>query len=233
MVVKALPIVPWPDEVRDRALTGMLIVQCLTIFIAAPVAATGYPGSHLVLEFLFVVFTALIVVISRGPTATIVAALAMILTLLGLTFMLFEPIPSLVLLSRIGNTAGALVVGVVVGRAVLAPGKITFHRVVGAIVLYLTFGMIFTATYRLVWDLDPGSLSGIPSGTDPAHAAGTILYFSFSTLTTVGYGDIIPVHPLVRSLTNLESIIGQLYPATLLARLITLELEARRHQNRA
>jgi hypothetical protein len=55
-----------------------------------------------------------------------------------------------------------------------------------------------------------------------------LTYFSFATLTTVGYGDVLPVHPLARSLSSLEAIIGQLYPATLLARLVTLELEDRR-----
>jgi hypothetical protein len=44
------------------------------------------------------------------------------------------------------------------------------------------------------------------------------------TLTTIGYGDIAPLHPCVRSLANVEAIIGQIYPATLLARLLTLEL---------
>jgi hypothetical protein len=48
------------------------------------------------------------------------------------------------------------------------------------------------------------------------------------TLTSTGYGDIVPLHPLARSRCNLEAIIGQLFPATLLARLITLELEGRR-----
>lgn len=55
-----------------------------------------------------------------------------------------------------------------------------------------------------------------------------LIYFSFSMLTTVGYGDIVPVHPIARSLSSVEAIIGQLYPATLLARLVTLELEDRR-----
>ena len=49
-----------------------------------------------------------------------------------------------------------------------------------------------------------------------------MLYFSLSTLTTTGFGDIVPVHPFVRSMANLEAVIGQLYPATLLARLVTL-----------
>ncbi|HVQ69685.1 MAG TPA: potassium channel family protein [Bradyrhizobium sp.] len=47
---------------------------------------------------------------------------------------------------------------------------------------------------------------------------------SFVTLTPTGYGDIVPVHTLARSLCNIESAIGQLYPATLLARLVTLEM---------
>jgi hypothetical protein len=54
------------------------------------------------------------------------------------------------------------------------------------------------------------------------------VYFSFATLTTSGYGDIVPVEPFARALANRESVIGQLFPATLLARLITLELEHRR-----
>jgi len=47
------------------------------------------------------------------------------------------------------------------------------------------------------------------------------------TQTSTGYGEIVPVHPVARALCNVESIIGQLYPATLLARLVTLELQDR------
>jgi Ion channel len=47
-------------------------------------------------------------------------------------------------------------------------------------------------------------------------------------LTSLGYGDIVPVHPYARSLANIEAVIGQLFPATLLARLVTLELQSRR-----
>jgi hypothetical protein len=50
------------------------------------------------------------------------------------------------------------------------------------------------------------------------------VYFSFATLTTVGYGDIAPVAPIARSLSNLEALIGQLYPAIVLARLVSLQV---------
>lgn len=58
--------------------------------------------------------------------------------------------------------------------------------------------------------------------------ASNLIYFSFVTLTSTGYGDILPVHPFARSLCNVETIIGQLYPATLLARLVSLEIEGRK-----
>jgi hypothetical protein len=60
-----------------------------------------------------------------------------------------------------------------------------------------------------------------------APFASSAIYFSFVTLTTVGYGDIVRVHPIARSLCNLEAICGQLYPATLLARIVTLEVASR------
>ena len=73
----------------------------------------------------------------------------------------------------------------------------------------------------------PHSLSGVSVAEAPKLLS-DLIYFSFSTLTTVGYGDIVPGHPIARSLSSVKAIIGQLYSATLLARLVTLELEDRR-----
>jgi voltage-gated potassium channel Kch len=61
-----------------------------------------------------------------------------------------------------------------------------------------------------------------------AHA----LYFSFVTLTTAGYGDVIPLHPITRSLSSLEAVVGQLFPATIVARIVTLELANGRGETR-
>jgi hypothetical protein len=86
---------------------------------------------------------------------------------------------------------------------------------------------MFGTIYRLIWYLIPGSLTNIPYGVS-WQADATIVYFSFVTLASTGFGEIVPVHPLLRTLANVEAIIGQLYPATMLARLITLEV--RRHK---
>jgi hypothetical protein len=76
----------------------------------------------------------------------------------------------------------------------------------------------------------PTAFSGLQPLQDNLAVASNLIYFSFVTLTSVGYGDIVPVHPVARSLTNVEQVIGQLYPATLLARLVTLELKWRREK---
>jgi len=55
-----------------------------------------------------------------------------------------------------------------------------------------------------------------------------MLYFSLTTLTTAGYGDITPVDPFARSLANLESVVGQFFIAITVARLVTMELADRR-----
>ena len=68
------------------------------------------------------------------------------------------------------------------------------------------------------------SVAGVRLAPVTAHVSlpSDLVYFSFTTLTTLGYGDIMPVHPIARSLSNIEAIIGQVYPATLLARLVSL-----------
>jgi hypothetical protein len=126
------------------------------------------------------------------------------------------------------NASAWLLLGLVliveVGRAVFAPGRVTYHRVVGAILLYLAIGLIFVALFTLAGVALPGAFLGIEIEDRPDLAA-NMIYFSFGTLTGGGAGDIAAAHPLVRSLTNLASIVGQLYPATLIARLVTLEIE--------
>ena len=106
------------------------------------------------------------------------------------------------------------------------PGRVTYHRIVGAVLLYLLIAVCFATLFAFVGLSIPGAFRGVVF-EDNATLASEIFYLSFATLTTTGYGDVVPVHPLARSLCNAEAVIGQLYPATLLARLVTLELSGR------
>jgi hypothetical protein len=81
----------------------------------------------------------------------------------------------------------------------------------------------FATLFAFVGLSFPAAFKGIAFADDAALAS-SVFYLSFVTLTSTGYGDIVPVHPLARSLCNIEAVIGQLYPATILARLVTLEM---------
>ena len=103
-----------------------------------------------------------------------------------------------------------------------AKGEITYHRIIGSIVVYLLVGLIFTYVFNAIYITQgPSSFNNI-KGTELKE----FVYFSFTSLSTMGYGDITPVHPLARSLANFEALIGQLYPAILIARLVSMEFES-------
>jgi len=206
----------------------MLAVQCLIIF-AVPFAAMGYDSVREALRLLFFVFISLVCIISRGPIATTLAILAFISGSAGSVLQLVEPSNAALILAYTGSIGAFIMASYALGYAALAPGVVTVHRVLGAIALYLNTGLMFATVYRLIWYFIPNSLTNIPASA-AWQADGTILYFSFVTLTSTGFGEIVPVHPFVRMLANVEAIIGQLYPATLLARLITLEVRTHRRQ---
>jgi hypothetical protein len=218
----------WRDRVRDPALTGMLILQTATILVAAPSAAIGFHGWGFELDLLRVLTGLLIVLIARSRLVLIAAVVAFAMIVSGNASSIVAPSSFAVQFGHIGTIIGFIVVSIVISRAVFAPGIVTAHRVLGAIVLYLNFGMVAAAVYRVIWDFSPGAFGGIASDATPMQATGILVYFSFVTLTTIGYGDIFPVNAFARALANLEGIIGQLYPATLLARFVSLEIEARR-----
>ena len=127
--------------------------------------------------------------------------------------------------------AGAVPIGILVLlvlRRVFQEGPITRQRIEGAIAVYLLIGLMWTYIYRFLEALKPGAFQ-FPSGTDGTSERrfSPLLYFSFITLTTLGYGDIVPVHPAARSLAMVEALIGQLYPAILIARLVSLEIASK------
>ncbi len=109
---------------------------------------------------------------------------------------------------------------------VLSGSRITMDKIFAAICVYLLLGYAWTFAYALVEELHPASfvaLSGTPAHDYVAHLL-DLRYFSFMTLTTIGYGDIVPRSPAARTLAVLEGITGQIYLAVLVARLVGLHI---------
>jgi len=105
----------------------------------------------------------------------------------------------------------------VVAGQVYRSGPVTHHRILGAVAVYLLLGLTWANSYALLQHLHPDAFAGSLS---EAASPETWIYYSFVTLTTMGYGDITPVHPLARSLAIAEAVTGQLYIAITLARLV-------------
>jgi hypothetical protein len=214
------------EQWSDPLLTALTVLLIVMLFVIAPLQASGiflFQAFELVFA---IILMAGVFVMSGSRTAVVVMLAALVMASVGAIFRLKAPS-----ILDINLFAGAwlitgIVMAFVVSRAVFAPGRVTYHHIMGAILLYLTVAIIFVALFTFVGSLIPKAFSGLAIEDSPALAS-NLIYFSFTTLTTTGYGDIFPVHPIARSLCNLESIFGQLYPATLLARLVTLEIAHR------
>jgi hypothetical protein len=102
-------------------------------------------------------------------------------------------------------------------RDIVTRRVVTAQSIIGAICVYVLFGLVFAFWYAAI-DSFPGTSVFAEGEVDP----GSHLYFSFVTLTTLGYGDLTPVGYLPRTLTVFEALIGQIFLVTLVARLVTM-----------
>jgi Ion channel len=215
----------------DQLLSLLTVLLAVMLFLVAPIQAAGF-----VIIDAFGVFVALVLiagafVISANPIATTIMLAAFSVNLMVVVIRLVRPLAYDLYMVAGAWAVISTVLGFVVARQVFERGQVTFHRIIGAILLYMLIAMAFVSLFMLVGLLAPGAFSGLTL-EDNQKMSSSLIYFSFATLTTTGYGDIVPVHPVARSLCNLEAVIGQLYPATLLARLVSLELAGRGRSSR-
>ena len=222
------PILVWQDRIRDPSLTALLVLELCAIFLAAPLAAKGLPTARAVADTLVLAVLVIVVMLSHRLDAIIMILLG--LAAITASFLLngeSSPI-SVAVLRRGGGILAFSTLIWVVAHAVYAPGRITFHRLQGAVVLYLSLATIFASVFGLIWEMSPGAFVNLVARVGGPEEVATMLYFSLTTLTTTEYGDIVAVDPFARSLANLEAVIGQFYLAITVARLVTLELADRR-----
>jgi len=111
-------------------------------------------------------------------------------------------------------------------RQVLFTGSITSNDIVGAICIYMLLGLIWAILYLFLAEAVPGAFNGLPQAPWLENFSAAI-YFSFVTITTLGYGDISPAMPLARFLVYMEAIVGVFYMAILVASLIGVRMSDR------
>lgn len=107
----------------------------------------------------------------------------------------------------------------IVFQQVLFAGPIDNNRIVGAICIYLLLGFLWAVCYTLLFLTGLGSFNGL-GNLDQSAGFTDLIYFSFVTLSTLGYGDISPITPIARFFVYMEALTGQFYLAILVASLI-------------
>ena len=139
----------------------------------------------------------------------------------------FNPRAGLAPWTALGRLVAVGLLTVLVVRHVFRDGPITVQRIQGAVAVYLLLGLTWSGIYELIGGVSPGAFRFADAPQSRAELTSAFAYYSFVTLTTMGYGDIVPLHPAARSAAILEALTGQLFPAILIARLVAMELIAR------
>ena len=216
----------WSEE---RSLTTLLVLLAINMFVVEPVIREGGKIDILRGAFFSLLLLAGLLTMTRYKALQIgfvgFVTLTMIVhwTRLALGTQGLVVWDALFSLVSVGAFTGVVLAQV--GRK----GPVTGHRVRGAVAGYLLLGLACACAYALIDSMIPGAFQTAAADYQFRQARpDAFVYFSVVTLTTLGYGDITAIHPVARSVVMIEALLGQLYPAILIARLVTLEMETRK-----
>ena len=213
---------------QEHSLTALLVILIVQLFILGPTMGRGLVvklASDLALSTFLM---AGLLTMARRKGLIVLLSFVIIVGAIVHSVRLLWDIPGLLGYDFIFSTLGlAGILGITL-KMVFQDGTVTTHRIRGAVAAYLMLAALFGRVYAMIGYLDPGAfnISEALKGLRAEDLDG-FLYFSVVSLTTLGFGDITPVTPIARSLVMAEAFIGQLYPAVLIARLVSLNVAAK------
>ena len=206
-----------------RFSTVQLLIALALFFIWAPFVEEIEGGELIVSALFSLVLLAGVVAVADSKRVLVIAIVLAIPAIAGRWMNHFRPdlVPPHVFL-----TAGLILIAFVVAnllRFVLRAPSVNADVLCASISAYLMLGLMWTLAYWLVDQLTPGGAFSFNTNGGTRSINGfTGFYFSFITLSTVGYGDITPVSRMARWLAAMEAMTGLLYVAVLIARLVAL-----------
>ncbi len=198
------------------------------IFVIAPATRHGFLGRFL-LDILFVlILLAGVAAVSgtrRAPFLFGAVALFQLVT------QVLRHVPGGATLETLNLLSTVVFLGLLAALVlaqVFREGAINLHRIQGAIAVYMMIGIMWGCVYRAIVLNVPGAFLVEGALSSAATPPETLFYFSFVTLTTVGFGDVTPLHTMARSLAVMEALAGQLFPTILIARLVAMSITSKR-----
>lgn len=210
---------------NDIGFIWMLIITVLTL-ISSQLTEGIIWESKFIARFGFFLFTLIAIWSSAlsGVGKSIGYGIASSLLLLAVA-MLRTEIPWLILLYTITATGYMIFIIVLVVNQIFSGGAITVNKIGGGIAVYILLGHLWASIYVTIYIIDPAAFQYGGEAIQSDEALKHLSYFSFVTLTTIGYGDITAVSSAARTLAMLEGLLGQLFPAIFIAKLVSLQIE--------
>jgi len=223
------------DEIPGGGFAGFMTGHSqVVLFLALAALVFGWPFAQRI-ESLEVLFEFLIIVILLAgvPTAygnrpLLIALCILAAVCFGADWLSDDKRPELELSASVASVLFLLLLtGHVLTVVFSKSSEVTWGTILGAINGYLLLGIVFAFVYDIIDQLAPNSLqeTGVFTG-DLDLKVVSFLYFSFVTLTTLGYGDIVPLTPDVAVVAYLEVMIGQFYLVVMVARLVSLHVSS-------
>lgn len=205
------------DALREGDSYALLLIALAALFIVIPIfggSPAGRFASDVLVSGILLLGLHTSHVRNRGwRFALLIAAI----NIVAAAFALFFDSRLATIVSHSSSGALLLLTPAVVVRRILSHRVVAAETILGAICVYLMIGFAFAFVYTVVGQISSQPiLAGQPDGTTPNY-----LYFSYVTMTTLGYGDLRPATKAMQSLAVVEVLTGQLFLAIAIARLVT------------
>ncbi len=206
---------------QESGLSGMIILLAMMQFVLIPLFGS-YSFFMVVLNVFWMLFLfAGIFSFSNSKKQTILISIIPILFVIFSWINVFSTNLLVLISELVFSICTFLLLIILVLKKIFEPGPITAHRVIGSIVIYMLLAQLWTVVYVFFYQHISGSFQLTLPAFESNSIQANFLYFSYVTLSTTGFGEILPLHPLARALVNLESIFGVLYPVVLIGRLVS------------
>jgi hypothetical protein len=211
----------------DLGLTLVSISLGVLIFVVFPLRQVGLAGRF----FFDVVMVTLMIsgalVVQQRRVITVVTIAFVVLGALILWISRAYPTHTLQVITSVCAVITLLIYVRIVLLVMFRHGPVTWSRIQGGVCAYLLIGLAWAFAYEVVEQIHTGSFHFLVDPTNIDQLTSKLIYFSFATLTTVGFGDILPVSPFARSMAIAEAVVGQLFPAILIGALVAMAMQAR------
>jgi hypothetical protein len=210
---------------NDKGFIWMLVITVLSLISTQLPEGIIWENKFIVrLGFFLFILIAIRASSLSNTRKSIGYIIASILLLLAIA-MIWTEVYWLMLLYTVFATSYMIFIITLVVNQIFEGGKITGNKIIGGVAVYLLLGQLWASVYLTIYIVEPSAfLHGgelIHQGEGLKHLS----YFSFVTLTTIGYGDIIAVGAAARIFVIMEGLIGQLFPAIFIAKLVALQME--------